>query len=96
MVCDDISLTADALSGHFTGIRIIHHNIQGLRSKLDDLSEWFNLGAGKETIFCFGEIWMNSSDPPVNVTGFQLFISPYHFRSGTIFFRVPVCLFQMY
>ena len=39
---------------------------------------------GRKLFFALhGEIWMNSSDPPVNVTGFQLFISPYHFRSGT-------------
>ena len=80
---DNISLTVDALCGDFTGICIIHHNIQGLHSKLDDLSEWFSLGAGKGTIFCFGEIWMNSCDPSVSVPGFQLFISPYHFHPDT-------------
>ena len=65
------------------GIHIIHHNIQGVNSKLDDLSEWFTLGAGKGNIFCFGEIWMNSCDPPVSIPGFQLFISPYHFHPDT-------------
>ena len=50
-VSDDILLTVDALCGDFAGIRILHHNIQGLYSKLDDLSQWFRLGAEKGTIF---------------------------------------------
>ena len=79
-VSNDILLTVDALCGDFAGIRILHHNIQGLHSKLDDLSRWFRLGAEKGTIFCFGEIWMNPHDPSVNIPGFQMFISPYHFR----------------
>lgn len=99
VITDGISLTVDALCDDFTGIRIVHHNIQGLRSKLDDLSEWFGLSAGKATIFCFGEIWVKPSDPPVNVTVFQLFIFPYHFRPDTRcqrICRVPVYLYQGY
>ena len=80
---DIFPLMSDALCNDFTGIRVVHHNIQGLRSKLDDLSEWFTLGAEKKTIFCFSELWVKPYSPPVSVPGFQLFTSPCHLRPRT-------------
>ena len=53
---DVFPLMSDALCDDFIGIRVVHHNIQGLHSKLDDLSEWFTLGAKKKTSFWFSEV----------------------------------------
>jgi len=76
-------LTTDSLDSEFVGCHIIHHNVQGLHSKLDDLPEWFTLSVEKATIFCFSEIWIHSNSPPVVVPGFQLFTSPFHHRKTT-------------
>ena len=75
-----IPSTVDVLEDTFSGIQIIHHNIQGLHSKTDELSEWFQLCNGKDVIFCFSEVWINPDSPPFDVPGFQKMISPFHGR----------------
>ena len=42
-----IPLAVDALKRPFTGVRIVHHNVQGIHSKMDDLASWFNVCSGK-------------------------------------------------
>ena len=40
---NSIPLVNDVLSTSFTGMRIIHHNVQGIYSKMDDLVSWFSV-----------------------------------------------------
>ena len=78
-----LPLADEALCTTFTGIRVAHHNIQGVHSKMDDLATWFNLCMGKNVIFCFTEIWTKPNSPPLHYPGYQVLLSPYHVRPGT-------------
>ena len=49
--CDLVPLMDDVLESPLSGIRIIHHNIQGLLSKLDSLAAWFNTCSGENVVF---------------------------------------------
>lgn len=74
------ALAVDVLSESFIGTRIVHHNVQGLFSKMDELSEWFDLGRHRDIIFCFSEIWIKSDSILPDVPGFSMFMSPHHAR----------------
>ena len=72
------ALTVDILCEPFIGARIVHHNVQGLLSKMEELSKWFKL---ENVIFCFSETWIKPNSPPPDVPGFQMFMSPFQVRS---------------
>lgn len=76
----ELVLPVDILCDSFNGIRIVHHNIQGLHSKMDELVEWFHQCNGRYVIFCFSETWIKPNSPPVEVPGFTWLLSPFHPR----------------
>jgi len=78
--CNSVPLTDDVLETPFSGIRIIHHNIQGLHSKLDTLTTWFNTCNRKNVVFCLSEIWTKPDGPPLHIPGYQLLFTPFHTR----------------
>ena len=88
-----IPSTVDVLERAFSGIQIVHHNIQGLHSKTDELLEWFQLCNGKDVIFCFSEVWINPDSPPFDVPGFHKMISPFHGRPNKQSFLPGSCMF---
>ena len=70
------------LEESFSGIRVIHHNVQGLHSKMDELSQWFSCCRDNDVVLCFSELWAKPNGPPVDVPGFKLFMSPIRHRPG--------------
>ena len=75
-----IPSTINVLHNSATGIRVVHHNVQGLHSKIYELSSWFNTCSGDDVVFCFSEIWANPSSPPLHFPGYQVMFSPFHCR----------------
>ena len=69
--------TIDGLTSSFNGIRIVHHNIQGMHSKMIEISQWTNESINKNVIFCFSEIWISPQSPPINVKSFHTFFLHY-------------------
>ena len=63
----------------FNGIRIVHHNVQGLCYKMDELVEWFHQCNGRDVIFCFSETWIKPNSPH---SGFSMLFSPFHSHSS--------------
>ena len=62
-------------------LRMIHHNVQGLSSKYEEISEWLiNSRNITSTILCCSEIWLTHSTCLPSVPGFDLFASPIHSR----------------
>lgn len=55
---DDLPITSDVLCIPCFGLRFVHHNVQGLWSKWDDLSRWMAASVDSVGVFCFSEIWM--------------------------------------
>ena len=68
---ESIPLTVDV-----SGLCIVHHNVQGIHSKMDDLISWFNVCSGKNVVLYFTEIWMIPTSPLLTVPGYQIFTSP--------------------
>ena len=84
--------TLDLLSTDLAGIRVVNHNIQGIRSKQTELTQWFEASANKDTIFCFTETWIKPSDPPLTVNGFTVYTSPLLLRTGQSSYLPGSCL----
>ena len=76
---DSIPFTVDELEEEFSGIRVIHHNVQGLHS---ELAQWFECCRDRDVVLCFSELWVRPDTPPVDVPGFQLLMSPFHCHPG--------------
>ena len=65
-----------------TGLRIVHHNVQGIHYKLLELSQWFEASADSNTIYCFTETWLKPHSSALTVPGFEVFTSPLLCRPG--------------
>ena len=72
----------DVLADCFHGVRIIHHNTQGLLSKPTDVYQWLSHCAGSASIFCFSETWIKPDGPLLSVAGYQVFDSPFLLQSN--------------
>ena len=64
------------LDATISGVRTVHHNVQGIQSKIIDLTQWFKACAGTATIFCFTETWLKPCSTKLTVPGYTVFISP--------------------
>ena len=62
--------TVDLLGSVVKGVRIVHHNVQGINSK------WFEASADSNTIYCFTETWLKLHSSMLTVPGFAVFVSP--------------------
>ena len=67
---DILLLTLEVLGEPFHGLWVPHHNVQGLHSKMDELSQWFSSCACKDAVLCFTETWVKSDNPPITIPGF--------------------------
>ena len=81
LAADECSTDADLsivnqLGAAIQGIRIVHHNIQGIHSKLTELTQWFETCENTATIFCFTETWLKLCSPRVVVPGYTVLTSP--------------------
>ena len=68
--------TVDLLGAAVQGVRIVHHNIQCIHSKLTELTQWFEICENTATIFCFTETWLKPCSPRVVVPGYAVLTSP--------------------
>ena len=79
---DLLPLTVEVLGEPFRGLRVLHHNVQGLHSKMDELSQWFSSFACKDAVLCFTETWVKPDNPPITIPGFRILLSPFIHRPG--------------
>ena len=87
-------LITDVLSQSFNGIRIVHHNIQGLLSKSIDIREWLGACNGLSCVFCLTETWVKPETPFPSIPGYQMFHSPFiPCTSGAGRYLPESCLF---
>ena len=63
--------------GNVTGIKLIHHNIQGLLSKFIDVHEWLEACVNSASVFCFTETWRKPEISLPSVSGYQVIHSPF-------------------
>ena len=78
----DTSFVVDYLGSAVNGMRIAHHNVQGITSKLFELYQWFNASADSATIYCLTETWLKPGSSTLQVPGFTVFTSPPLCRPG--------------
>jgi len=53
----------------------IHHNLQGLESKLPEISQWLHV-SDVPTILCCSETWLQDVNPSMSIAGYKTFCSP--------------------
>ena len=87
-----IPMTSDILASSSNGIRLIHHNVQGLISKSTELCERFHISQSVPTILCCSETWRNDSCPIINISGIVKFYSPVIIRPWSRGFLPGSCL----
>jgi len=76
-VCD-LSLPSDIFRAPWRGIRLVHHNVQGLISKLP---QWMQSSCEQHIVLCCSETWLSDRDPIPSLNGFVSFCSPMLKRS---------------
>lgn len=72
-----LPLLSDVLCDLLSGVRIIHHNIQGLLSKSTDMCEWMGSCVNSPNVLCFSETWIRPEGPTLTVPGYQTIYSPH-------------------
>jgi len=55
---DHYPLPIDAFTPPFTNLRIVHQNVQGLLSKMTEISEWLYESFNMPLILCCSETWL--------------------------------------
>ena len=88
----DLQLVFDELCVPCSKLRLVHHNVQGLYSKWDELSRWTVASPDSASIFCFSEIWMKP-EMTLHLPGFQSFYSHPLRRPGSHQYLPGSCLF---
>ena len=81
---ETLPIITDVLCGNVTGVRLVHHNIQGLLSKSIDIHEWLEACVHSASVFCFTETWMKPEIPLPSVSGYQVFHSPFIARKSNV------------
>ena len=54
----------------------MHHNIQGINSKLLELNQWFEASVDTSTVYCFSETCLKPHSPNPTAPGFTIFTPP--------------------
>jgi len=69
-------LATDLFQRPCEGVRLIHHNVQGLDSKLADIIQWLHFGYQLPIILCCSEMLLTNDDPVPRFDGFVSFCLP--------------------
>ena len=69
---ETLPLITYVLNDPISGVRIVHHNIQGLLCVYQWLGSCVDSAA---TIYCFSETWIKQGGPLLSVPGYQAFYS---------------------
>ena len=72
----DLLLASDITDSPISGVCMIHHNVQGLMSKVTEISDWLHGCDQDHVIFCCSETWLKPCNVVPSIPGFQLFCSP--------------------
>jgi len=76
----DLPFVNDVVSISSDGVRLIHHNVQGLLSKMPEITQWLHICDSSPTILCCSETWLRSNDSVGQFPGYDFYCSPDHFR----------------
>ena len=66
-------IITDVLCSNVTGVRLVHHNIQGLLSKFIDIHKLLEACINSVRVFCFTKTWMKPEILLSSVSGYQVF-----------------------
>ena len=81
---ETLPIITDVLNDPISGVRIVHHNIQGLLLKSTDVYQWLGSCVNSAaTIYCFSETWIKQGGPLLSVPGYQAFYPPFILRDKT-------------
>ena len=78
----DFPFISDVVSVSSNGVRLLHHNVQGLLSKMPEITQWLHICGSSPTILCCSETWLRSIDSVGQIPGYDFYCSPDHFRSN--------------
>ena len=78
----DLPFVSDVLSVPSCGVRLIHHNVQGLLSKMPEITQWLHIYGSLPTILCCSETWLRPNDSVGQIPGYDFYCSPDHFWSN--------------
>jgi len=90
---DDVSIVSDVLNVSCPRLKLIHHNVQGLWSKWDDIQEWMAGSGSAGSIFCFSETWIKPKSLLLQMPGFHAFYSPFLLCPGSQKYLPGSCMF---
>ena len=76
-------MVSDIIDSPFSGVRVIHHNVQGLLSKISEISHWLHDHDREHIAFCCSETWLKTFSIMPSISGFELFCSPALSRPST-------------
>ena len=74
----NLPFVSDAVSVLSNGVRLIHHNVEGLLSKMPKITQWFHICGSSPTILCCSETWSRSNDSVGQIPGYDFYCSPLH------------------
>ena len=86
---DSTPSALELLGASIQGVRIIHHNVQGIHSKITELTQWFEVCEDTATVFCFTETWLKPCSPILSVPGYTVLTSPILHRPGRVTSYLP-------
>ena len=72
----DLLFARDIIASPVSGVRVIHHNLQGLMSKITVISDWLHGRDRDHVVFCCSETWLKPCNVVPPIPGFKLFCSP--------------------
>ena len=55
----------------------MHHDVQGLSSKMCEISQWLHTCFGSPTVLCCSELWVKHNYQPITIPGFDMFMLPF-------------------
>ena len=77
-------IITDVLCSNVTGVRLVHHNIQGLLSKFIDIHELLEACINSASVLCFTKTWMKPEIPLPSVSRYQVFHLPFIARKSNV------------
>lgn len=84
-LADYVPSALELLGVAIQGVRIVHHNVQGIHSKITELTQWFEVCEDTATVFCFTETWLRPCSPSLIVPVYKMLTSPILSRPGMTF-----------
>ena len=71
----DVSLASDIIDSPISGVRVIHHNVWGLLSKISENFHWLHGHDYEHVAFCCSKTWLKAFSVMPSIPAFELFCS---------------------